>query len=124
MFEDDEWQRTVTTCIEFGGWNHREKTLTPIRLSALLELPGNPALSWVLDTLAAAAEAGRLDTKKYIEQMFASRGDVREFCLTLRDVVDNRWLNDRHFNALKKLGCAEVDLVSYAAVATFFDPVE
>ncbi|WOD17023.1 hypothetical protein [Paraburkholderia kirstenboschensis] len=39
----------------------------------------NPALHWVLDSLAAAAEAGRLDAERYIEQIFAGRWDVRAF---------------------------------------------
>ncbi|WP_133300292.1 hypothetical protein [Paraburkholderia lacunae] len=28
--------------VQFGGWNHRDKTLTPIQLSALLTMPANP----------------------------------------------------------------------------------
>lgn len=49
--------------MEFGGWTHSEKTLTPIRLTDLLAMPHNPALMWVMDSLAAAAEAGRLDAE-------------------------------------------------------------
>ena len=111
-------------CLEFGGWNHRDKTLTPIRLSALLTMPLNPALFWAMDSLAAAAEAGRLDADRYIEQLFASKEDVRSFRLILRDVSQDIWLNDRHFNALKKLGCAELDAVTYPGIANFFDPAE
>jgi len=33
-------------------------------------------------------------------------------------------LHDRHFNALKKLGCAELDAVTYPGIANFFDPAE
>lgn len=124
MFETDEGQRMASACIEYGGWNHRDKALTPIRLSALLTMPANPALFWAMDSLAAAAEAGRLDADRYIEQLFASNEDVRAFRIILRDAGSDRWLNDRHFNALKKLGCAELDAVTYPGIASFFDPAE
>ena len=77
-----------------------------------------------MDSLAAAAEAGRLDADQYIEQMFASKEDVRSFRQILRDAGAEKWLNDRHFAALKKLGCAELDAVTYAGIASFFDPAE
>lgn len=64
-----------------------KKTLTPIQLSALLTMPGNPGLFCAMDSLAAAAEAGALDGDKYIEQLFASSEDVRAFRLILREPV-------------------------------------
>jgi hypothetical protein len=77
-----------------------------------------------MDSLAAAAEAGRLDADQYIEQPFASREDVRAFRLILRDAGQERWLHDRHHHALKKLGNAELDLMTYAGIAGLFDPAE
>ena len=124
MFETEEGQRMASGCIEFGGWHHRDKTLTPIQLTALLAMPASPALFWAMDSLAAAAEGGRLDADHYIEQLFASKDDVRSFRLILRDAGQDIWLNDRHFNALKKLGCAELDAVTYPGIANFFDPAE
>jgi hypothetical protein len=124
MFETEGGQKMAAACVEFGGWNHRDKTLTPIQLSALLTMPANPALFWAMDSLAAAAEAGRLDADRYIEQLFASKEDVRSFRLILRDAGADNWLNDRHFTALKKLGCSELDAVTYASVASFFDPAD
>jgi hypothetical protein len=124
MFETEEGQRMASACIEYGGWDHKNKTLTPIKVAELLARPHNPALSWVLDSLAAAAEAGRLDEALYIQQLFATREDVRAFRLVLRDAGSDRWLNDRHFNALKKLGNAELDLTTYVGIASLFDPAE
>jgi hypothetical protein len=124
MFETEDGQRMASACIRFGGWNYRDKTLTPIQLSALLTMQGNPGLTWAMDSLAAAAEAGRLDADRYIEQLFASKEDVRSIRLVLRDAGGEKWLNDRHFTALKKLGCAELDAVTYASTASFFDPAE
>src|SRR5260370_41495427 len=103
MFETEEGQRMASGCIEFGGWHHRDKTLTPIQLTALLAMPGNPALFWAMDSLAAAAEAGRLDAERYIEQLFASKEDVRSFRLILRDAGGDRGLNDRLFHALTNI---------------------
>jgi hypothetical protein len=124
MFETEEGQRMASACIEFGGWHHAEKVLTPIELSALLAMPGNPGLQWVMDSLAAAAEAGRLNSERCIEQLFATREDVRAFRLILRDAGADRWVNDRHYAALKKVGCAELDAATYAGIASFFDPAE
>ncbi|MBC8752249.1 hypothetical protein OKW43_005769 [Paraburkholderia sp. WC7.3g] len=87
-------------------------------------MPGNPGLVWAMDSLAAAAEPGILDGDQYIEQLFASKEDVRAFRLILRDAGSDRWLNDRRLYALKKLGSAELDSVTYPGVASFFDPAE
>lgn len=122
LFETEEGSRTASACLEFGGWNHSEKTLTPIRVTDLLAMPHNPALMWVMDSLAAAAEAGRLDADRYVDQIFASRSDARAFRLVLRDAGADCWLNDRHHNALRKLGCAAMDANAYPAIASFFDP--
>jgi len=101
-----------------------KKTLTPIHLSALLIMPDNPDLFWAMDSLAAAAEGGILDGDRYIAQLSASKEDVRAFRLILCDAGTDKWLNDRHFTALKKLGCAALDAVTYATIASFFDPAE
>ncbi|MFM0008516.1 hypothetical protein PQR57_47495 [Paraburkholderia dipogonis] len=114
----------AAACVEFGGWIHRDKTLTPIKLSASLTMPRNPSFVWAMDSLAAVAEAGILDGDQYIEQLFASKADVRSFRLILRDAGGEKWLNDRHLSALRKLGCAELDAVTYAAAASFFDPAQ
>jgi hypothetical protein len=124
MFETAEGQRMASGCIEFGGWHHRDNTLTPIQLTALLTMPGNPGLSWAMDSLAAAAEAGILDGDRYVEQLFASKEDVRAFRLILRDAGTDKWLTDQHFTALKKLGNAELDLTTYVGIAGVFDQAE
>lgn len=81
-------------------------------------------LAWAMDSLNAMAGTGILDGDTFIEQMFASKEDVRSFRLTLRDTGADKWLTDRHFTALKKLSCAELDAVTYASIASFFDPAE
>jgi hypothetical protein len=61
-------------------------------------------------------------TVRHTRIIDTSEEDVRSFRVILRDAGSDRWLNDRHFNALKKLGRAELDAVTYASIASFFDP--
>jgi hypothetical protein len=75
-----------------------------------------------MDSPAIATEAGILDGDRYIKQLFASKEDVLAFRLILRDAIAYKWLTDRHFTALKKLGSAELDAVTYASIASFFGP--
>jgi hypothetical protein len=121
LFETELGLRAASGYIEFGGWDHVRKTLTPIRISALPSMPGAATLDWVLDSLAAAAEAGRLDVERYSKQLFASTADVRDFRQILRDAGIEKWVNDRHRAALGKIGCAECDCATYPAVSGFFD---
>ncbi|MFM0668128.1 hypothetical protein [Paraburkholderia sediminicola] len=92
MFETEEGQRMASACIEYGGWDHKNQTLTPIKLAELLARPHNPGPSWLMDSLAAAAEAGRLNADKYIEQTFTGKEDVRAFRHVLREAGGDRWL--------------------------------
>lgn len=43
MFETEEGQKVAVACVEFGGWHHREKKLTPIQLSTLQPCRAIPA---------------------------------------------------------------------------------
>jgi hypothetical protein len=36
MFETEEGQLMASACIEYGGWDHKKQTLTPIKLAELL----------------------------------------------------------------------------------------
>ncbi|MBB5400559.1 hypothetical protein [Paraburkholderia youngii] len=122
IFETEEGVRKASACIEFGGWNADKATLTPIKVGALLAMPGAPTLTWVMDSLAAAVEAGRVDPETCLTQLFASPSDMRDMRAVLRDEGRELWLSDRHRSALLKLGASSIDLVSYADVAAFFDP--
>lgn len=124
IFETEAGQRLASGCIEYGGWDYKHKSLSPIRLVELLLRPHNHSLSWVMDSLAAAAEAGRLDAARYIEQLFAGKEDVHAFRGVLREASGERWLNERHHNALRKLGNVESDVVSYVCITALFDPAE
>lgn len=122
MFETEEGQRAANALIEFGGWNHADKVLVPIQVTELSRMPGADVIRWVFDSLSAAAEAGRLDAERYITQLFAGPGDLRDFRALLRDAGFERWMSDRHYAALRKLGCAECDCSTYPGVSTLFDP--
>jgi hypothetical protein len=124
MFETEEGQRMASACITYDGWDHKSKSLSPIRVAELLTMPHNPELYWVLDSMTAAAEAGRLDAEQYVVQLVASKEDVRAFRRVLREAGGDRWLTDRHHNALRKLRNADLDVTTYVGIAGIFDPAE
>lgn len=77
----------------------------------------------VMDSLAAAAEAGRLDADKYIELIFSGKEDVHAFRHVLREAGEDRWLTDRHQNALRKPGNTEPDVTNYVGITALFDAI-
>ncbi|WP_322092618.1 hypothetical protein [Paraburkholderia bannensis] len=124
LFDTEEGQRKASALIEFGGWNAAEKTLSPIRVEPLSRMAQAPVIEWVMDSMAAAAEAGRLDASAYLEQLFLYREDMRVFRVLLREAGPELWLNDRHYNAMRKLGCVEADCRTYQGIIWAFDPPE
>jgi hypothetical protein len=117
IFEDEESAKQVTALLEFGGWNAAKKALTPIRVGALAAKPGAPMITWVFDSLAAAAEAGVFDNEDWLLQLFASDDDLQVFADVLQESGDIWWVNDRHFWALERLGFDESDAATYTGVA-------
>lgn len=117
IFEDNASEKQVAAMLEFGGWDPAKKALTPIRVGALVAKPGAPTITWVFDSLAAAAEAGVLDSEDWMNQVFASGDDLQVFIELLQESGDIWWVNDRHFWALECLGFDESDTVTYARVA-------
>ncbi|WP_029970728.1 hypothetical protein [Paraburkholderia graminis] len=119
MFENEEGQRAAGALIEFGGWNHTKKTLAPISVEALAQKPGAPVLNWFFDSLAAAAEAGALDTDGLADQLFADSADIDALLELMRDGSEMHWLNDRYFWALQNCFSDE-DCTSFDALADAF----
>ncbi|MFL9906887.1 hypothetical protein [Paraburkholderia sp. RL17-337-BIB-A] len=117
IFEDEESTKQVSALLEFGGWNPAKKAMTPIRVGALAAKPGAPMISWVFDSLAAAAEAGVLEGEEWLKQVFASDDDLQVLVELLQESGDVWWLNDRHFWALQHLGLNEDDAATYTGVA-------
>lgn len=95
IFEDKESEKQVAALLKFGGWDPTKKTLTPIRVGALAAKPGSPTITWVFDSLAAAAEAGALDDEDWLQQAFASNDDLQVFIELLQESGDIWWVNDR-----------------------------
>ena len=121
MFENEEGERAASALIEFGGWNHKTKTLAPIAVEALTQKPGAPTLNWFFDSFAAAAEAGVLDTEGLADQMFADSADIDALLDLMRDGSDMWWLNDRYFWALQNCFFSEEDCTSFSALADAFE---
>lgn len=70
-----------------------------IKVGALLAMPGAPTLTWVMDSLAAAVEAGHVDPEICLTQLFASPSDMRDMRAVLHDEGRGLWLNGRHRGA-------------------------
>jgi len=98
----------------FGGWNPETKLFTPIKFAALRKQDPFPfsAETHVLNCITFAAEAGALDGKKFVEQVFAKRSDFDAFCDGL-EVCDTYWMNDRHFYAVLDLAGDESLVLTY-----------
>ncbi|MGF6937151.1 hypothetical protein OKW41_006313 [Paraburkholderia sp. UCT70] len=121
LFENEEGQRAASALIEFGGWNHVTKTLTPMSVEALTQKPGAPVLTWFFDSLAAAAEAGVLDTDGLADQLFADSVDIDALVGLMRDGSEMYWVNDRYFWSLQECFFSEEDCTSFGALADAFE---
>jgi hypothetical protein len=85
MFETKEGQKVVAACIEFGGWHHRDKTLMPIHLSALLTMLAIPAWSGRWTVLLRRPKRAYLtgtDTSSNFLQPEKTYGPSARFCVT------------------------------------------
>jgi hypothetical protein len=123
MFETEEGQSLATVNLEFGGWNAAKKQLKPIKVGGIMSKPVGDVIIWVLDSLTAAAEAGQLDDKTYIRQLFASEDDLDVFTETLRSNDGySQPFNDRYIQALVRItGSDRNDAYSYSTVAAILE---
>jgi hypothetical protein len=49
---------------------------------------------------------------------------MRAFRHALREAGGDRWLSDRHHNALRKLGNAKIEVMTYVGITGLLDPAE
>lgn len=118
IFEHVDGEKAASAYIEFGGWCTKTRKLGSIRVADLATMPGAAVISWVLDSLTAAVEAGVMDDETYLQKLFSSREDLDAFVHALREESDILWVNDRHFRALEALtGYGDEHLLTYAAIA-------
>lgn len=103
----------------WGGWNSKTSRFKKIGLQtgASNELPHPEAyVRHVLDSLAAAIEADKLDIEKFPNSAFESEQVLRDFIGHLRERFLEEWVNERHFYALSKIYNAE-QVRTYEALA-------
>jgi hypothetical protein len=121
MFETEEGQSLASANLEFGGWNPAKKQLKPIQIRRIVETRGD-SFSWAFDSLAASAEAGKLDDETYLQQLFSGKDDLDNLVNIIRYSEENGPLKDRHLQALVHVTSYSRDeLDSYATVATIWD---
>lgn len=93
-------RRALAQC---GGWNANDRMLSPIHVPALSRMPHTPALEWVTDSMAEAAEAGGSMVPTISSSSFYGGEGVRAFRMQFREEGADIWVNDCHHNAMRKL---------------------
>lgn len=83
---------------ETGGFNPETKKMTPMSIS-----DGELNTYEIFDNIALAAEAGLLDTDKWVSQLFADLGDFEYFLNELAQYNDSYTILDRWWHAFSQL---------------------
>lgn len=96
----------------FGGWNAAKNVFTPIQYDKVQEHESFLAMTFAMDNIAVAMEAGAIDSVRFVEQCFATRDDFEEFCESMRN-TEEYWVNERHYRALLEIVGGEEGAVSY-----------
>jgi hypothetical protein len=121
MFETEEGESLTSSLLEFGGWNAVKKQLKPIQVRRIVAARGE-SFTFAFDSLAASAEAGKLDDETYLQQLFAGKDDLDSLVNIMRYSKEDGPLKDRHLQALVHVTSYSRDeLDSYATVATIWD---
>lgn len=87
---------------ETGGFNPETKKMTPMSIS-----DGELNTSEIFDNIALAAEAGVLDTEKWVSQLFADLEDFEYFLNELAQYNDSYTILDRWWHAFSQLACGK-----------------
>lgn len=82
-----------------GGWNPEAKKMVPVIFSQDAE-DLDSLTNFVLDSVAAAIEAGVVTDQNFPMSAFASSEDFESFRESLYDYAETFWVNDRYFWAL------------------------
>jgi hypothetical protein len=90
-------QSVVATKTKNGGFDSSTNTLTPM---AGVEVNEEWEMHVIMDNITLAAEAGLLDTQKFVSQIFASKLDFEFFLSQLSDYNESLTIYDRWWQAL------------------------
>lgn len=90
---------------ENGGFNAEAVTLTPMRVTTNGEggYHGYWGMHEVLDNITLAAEAGLLDTEKFVSQLFADLDSFKVFIEELAGYDSENRITDRWWHSLASL---------------------
>lgn len=91
-----EWMKQLAVT---GGWNPETKVMTRITFDPAAE-ELDSLTNHVLDSIAAAIEAGIVTGDNFPMSAFASFKDFEGFRESLYDYAETFWVNDRYFWAL------------------------
>ena len=87
---------------ETGGFNPETKKIVPMSIS-----DGELSGAEIFDNITLAAEAGLLDTDKWVKQLFADLEDFEYFLNELSQYNDSYTIFDRWWHAFSQLACGK-----------------
>jgi hypothetical protein len=90
-----------------GGFKAKTKELIP--MAGPGEFLGDWMLSDILDNLTLACEAGKLDSEKWVSQLFQTTEDFDSFLEHLEAYDDMYAIYDRWHRALMEIGNSEME---------------
>ena len=87
---------------ETGGFNPETKKMVPMSIN-----DGELSGAEIFDNITLAAEAGLLDTDKWVKQLFADLEDFEYFLNELSQYNDSYTIFDRWWHAFSQLACGK-----------------
>jgi hypothetical protein len=87
---------------ETGGFNPETNTMVPMTISG-----GELGGAEIFDNITLAAEAGLLDTNKWVKQLFADRDEFMYFLDELAQYNESYTIFDRWWHAFSQLACGK-----------------
>jgi hypothetical protein len=93
---------------ERGGFNVKTQKLAPMD-GPSDEFLGNWSLHHILDNLTLACEAGKLDSEKWVLQIFKTKAEFERFLDHLEEYDDMYAIYDRWHRALMEIGNSEME---------------
>jgi len=87
---------------ETGGFNPETKKMVPMTIS-----DGEMSGAEIFDNITLAAEAGLLDTNKWVKQLFADRDEFMYFLDELAQYNESYTIVDRWWHAFSQLACGK-----------------
>lgn len=125
LSDSAEAQATYAAVKVVGGYNPSTKQFSPLKLDDERIIPADNAdllIGWpILETLAAALEAGIVDEEMWPTQLFANRDSYQSFVEILREYEMGFKLVDPWWSALRVLAGGQDEDEGFSTAADLAD---